>query len=317
MLNFNQLRTFYYAAKSQNFTQAANELYITQPAVTAQIKSLESVCKLTLFRKKGRNLYLTYEGRVLYDHVCKIFEYEKAIEKAIKGMLNLTEGMLRIGTTKTYARFLMPSLISHFHKVHPNIKIVVNEGTSKDMILDLLKFKNDISVVSKVISKKEVSFTPFRREELHLIVSPAHPLAACESISFEQLSREPILMKELGSGTRQAVDELFESMKYIPNILMESGNVELIKQLVMQGEGVSFLVNASVAREIYDGKLATVELRDHRPSIDVYIVYLKNQQLSPPAQALVDMLEQLCTNDAVPPDIGTVVGKILAPKVVK
>jgi len=315
MLNFNQLRTFYHAAKSQNFTQAANELYITQPAVTAQIKSLESICKLTLFRKKGRNLHLTYEGRVLYDHVCKIFEYEKAIEKAINGMLNLTEGRLRIGTTKTYARFLMPSLISHFHKVYPNIKIVVNEGPSQEMILELLQLKSDVAVVSKGVNKEEVSYIPFRREELRLIVSPAHPLAAWKRVSFEQVSREPILMKELGSGTRQAVDELFEARKCVPNILMESGNIELIKQLVMQGEGVSFLVGVAVAREIAEKKLATIELKGHRPSVDVHIVYLKNQPLSPPARALVDMLEQLRTNDAVPPDIGSVVGKILATKV--
>lgn len=317
MLNLNQLRTFYHAARSQNFTQAARELYITQPAVTAQVRSLEKICRLTLFRKKGRNLYLTYEGRILYDHVCKIFEYEKTIEKAINGMLKLTEGMLRIGTTKTYARFLMPSLISHFLKVYPNIKITVNEGTSQDMILDLLQFKNDVAVVSKVINKEEVSFTPFRREELLLILSPAHPLAAYKSISFEQLAKEPILMKESGSGTRLAVNELFEANNCVPNILMESGNIELIKQLVMQGEGVTFLVGVGVTQEISDKKLATVQIKGYRPSIDVYIGYLKNQPLSPPAQALVDMLEQLCTNDAAPPDIGTVVGTILATKVHK
>ena len=314
MLNFNQLRAFYHAAKSQNFTQAARELFITQPAVTAHIKSLESVCNLALFKKKGRKLYLTYEGRILYDHVCKIFEYEKTIEKAINGMLKLSVGMLRVGTTKTYARFLMPSLLSHFIKVYPNIKIVLNEGPSHDMIMDLLEFNNDVAVISKVISKEEVSYTPFRHEELVLILSPSHPLAAHRSISFEQLAREPILMKESGSGTRQAVNELFEANKCVPNILMESGNIELIKQLVMQREGVSFLVSVGVAQEISEKKLATVQLKGHRPSLDVYIAYLKNQQLSPPAQAIVDMLERLRTGDAPPQDIGTLVGTILATK---
>ncbi len=101
MLNFNQLRAFYHAAKSQNLTQAARELFVSQPAVTAQIKSLENVCNLALFRKKGRKLYLTNEGRVLYEHVCKIFEYEKTIEKVINDMQKLIVGMLRVGTTIT------------------------------------------------------------------------------------------------------------------------------------------------------------------------------------------------------------------------
>jgi DNA-binding transcriptional LysR family regulator len=315
MLNFNQLRAFFHAAKTQNFTQAAKELFITQPAITAQIRSLENTCRLTLFKRKGRKLYLTYEGRILYDHVCKIFEYEKAIEKSISGMLKLSEGMLRIGTTKTYARFLMPSLICHYLKVYPNIKIVVNEGASQDMILDLLEFKNDVAVTSKAISREEVTFVPFRREKLLLILSPSHPLTAFKSISFERLAGEPILMKESGSGTRKEVNALFAANKCTPNVLMESGNIELIKQLVMRGEGVAFLASPCVAQEISDKKLATVALKGYQPSLEVYIAYLKNQQLPPPAQALVYMLEQLRSDDAPSNDIGTVVGKILVPKV--
>ena len=150
-----------------------------------------------------------------------------------------------------------------------------------------------------------------------LILSPSHPLAAHESISFEQLAREPILLKETGSGTRKEVNALFEANNCVPNILMESGNTELIKQLVMQGEGLAFLVNVAVAQEISDKKLATVRLKGHNPSLEVFIAYLKNQQLSPPARALVDMLEQLRTGDTPPHDIGTLVGKILATKVHK
>lgn len=315
MLNFNQLRAFFHAAKTQNFTQAAKELFITQPAITAQIRSLEDNCHLTLFKRKGRKLYLTYEGRVLYDHVCKIFEYEKAIEKSISSMLKLSEGMVRIGTTKTYARFLMPSLVHHYRQIYPNIKIVVNEGASQDMILDLLDFKNDVTVTSKPISSDEVTFTPFRREKLALILSPTHPLTAFKSISFEQLAREPILMKESGSGTRKEVNALFAANRCAPNILMESGNIELIKQLVMRGEGLAFLPGVCVAQEISDKKLATVALESYQPSLQVYIAYLKNQQLSPPAQALVDMLEQLRSDDSPSNDIGTVVGRILTPKV--
>ena len=312
MLNFNQLRAFYHAAKSQNFTQAAKELFVSQPAVTAQIKSLENICNLALFRKKGRKLYLTNEGRVLYEHVCKIFEYEKTIEKVINDMQKLTVGMLRVGTTKTYAQFVMPGLISHFHKTYPHVKIIMNEGSSQDMILDLLELINDVAVISKVITREEVSFIPFRREELSLVVSPFHHLASCESISFEQLAREPIIMKEAGSGTRKEVNALFAANGCFPNILMESSNTELIKHLVQMGEGVTFLVNVAVAQEIADKKLTTVQLRGFQCSLDVNIAYLKKQPLSPPAQAFVDMLETLGACDVLPQNIGALMGKILA-----
>jgi DNA-binding transcriptional LysR family regulator len=317
MLNFNQLRVFYHAAKSQSFTQAARELYITQPAVTAQMKSLESTCQFTLFRKKGRNLHLTHEGRTLFEHVCKIFEYEKEIEESIVGMHKLSVGKLRIGTTKTYARFLMPSLVSRFLREHPQVKIIVNEGSSQDVILDLLEFKNDIALITKAVVRAEVSFTPFRREELVLILSPNHPLAARGRISFEQLAEVPIIMKELGSGTRKVVDQLFQTHNRIPKIFMETGNTELIKQLVMQGEGVSFLVNIAVAQEISQKTLATVELEGHKLALDVDIAHLHDQLPSPAVQAFVDMLQKLRTLDVPGCDIATLVGKILATKVHK
>ena len=317
MLNFNQLRAFYHAAKSESFTQAARELYITQPAVTAQIKSLESTCKFKLFSKKGRNLSLTHEARILFEHVCRIFEYEKEIEESIAGIHKLAVGTLRIGTTKTYARYLMPSMVSQFLKHYPQIKVIVNDGSSRDMILDLLNFKNDIAVITRAINREEVIFTQFTREKLVLILSPSHPLAAHKSISVEQLARTPIIMKDLGSGTRKAVDALFKNHGCVPKIFMESGNTELIKQLVMQGEGVSFLVDVAVAREFAEKRLATVELEGYQLSLDVDIAYLDAQLLSPAVRAFVGMLEKLRAVDGAASNIGTLVGQILATKVHK
>ena len=110
MINFNQLRDFYQVAKNLNFTIAANNLYITQPAVSAQVKLFEDYCNLKLFKKKGRKIYLTAEGEVLYDYAQKIFEYEREIESAIEDMRELKRGILRLGTTKTYARYFMAFL---------------------------------------------------------------------------------------------------------------------------------------------------------------------------------------------------------------
>ena len=112
MLNFNQLRIFYHAAKNLNFTAAARDLFITQPAVTAQIKLLEEYCELKLFRKKGRGVYLTDEGSALFEYTKHVFDYEKEIEFAIEEMRELKRGILRLGTTKTYARYFMPFLLT-------------------------------------------------------------------------------------------------------------------------------------------------------------------------------------------------------------
>jgi len=220
MLNFNQLRVFYKAAKNLNFTAAANELFITQPAVTFQVKSFEEYCELKLFKKKGRRVYLTDEGKALLEYAEKVFQYEKEIENAIDEMRELKRGVLRLGTTKAYARYFMPLMITSFHNKFPNIKIQLNEGSSADMIYSLVDFKIDVAVIAKAVEHPEVNFYPFSREEMALIVAPDHHLAEIKEISFKELSKELFIMKENGSGTRKLVEELFTKAKCTPNITL-------------------------------------------------------------------------------------------------
>jgi DNA-binding transcriptional LysR family regulator len=312
MLNFNQLRVFYYAAKNLSFTAAAGELFITQPAVTAQIKSFEEYCSLKLFKKKGRRIYLTDEGKFLYDYAAKIFKSEKEIENVIDDMRELKRGILSLGTTKAYARYFMPLMISTFRKNYPHIKIQLNEGSSLDMINSLLEFKIEVAVIARAEDNPEVYFLPFSREEMAVIVSTDHHLRADKGITFKDLSKEPFIMKEKGSGTRTLVEELFEAEQCTPDILMETSNTEFIKQLVQRGEGVSFVVREAVADELKEKKLAVVPLQGPKVYLDVSIAYLKNQVLSPPARAFVDILIGLKSDDMHPMGIGLMMAKILA-----
>ena len=312
MLNFNKFRVFYYAAKNLNFTAAAGELFITQPAVTAQIKSFEEFCNLKLFKKKGRKIYLTDEGRSLYEYATKIFKYEKEIEAVIDDMRELKRGILSLGTTKAYARYFMPLMITSFHKNYPNIKIQLNEGSSLDMIYSLLDFKIEVAVIAKAEDTPEVHFFPFSQEEMAVIMAMGHPLTKKKEISFTDLANLPFIMKEKGSGTRKLVEELFEVEKCTPNILMETSNTEFIKQLVQRGEGVSFVVKEAVAAELKENKLTTVPLRGPKAYLDVSIAYLKEQVLSPPARAFVDTLIGLKSEDLHPMGIGLLMAKILS-----
>ena len=312
MLNFNQFRVFYYAAKNLNFTAAAGELFITQPAVTAQIKSFEEFCNLKLFKKKGRKIYLTDEGRSLYQYAAKIFKFEKEIEAVIDDMRELKRGVLSLGTTKAYARYFMPLMITTFHQNYPQIKIQLNEGSSLDMIYGLLDFKIEVAIIAKAEDHPEVHFFPFSQEEMAVIVAPGHPLTKKKKITFADLATLPFIMKENGSGTRKLVEELFEMEGCTPNILMETSNTEFIKQLVQRGEGVSFVVKEAVAAELKEKKLTAVPLRGPKVYLDVSIAYLKEQVLSPPARAFVDTLIGLKSEDLHPMGIGLLMAKILS-----
>jgi DNA-binding transcriptional LysR family regulator len=312
MLNFNQLRVFYQAAKNLNFTVAAGKLFITQPAVTAQVKAFEEFCSLKLFKKRGRRVFLTDEGQTLFEYARTIFQYEKQIENAIDEMKELKRGVLRLGTTKTYARYFMPFLISGFHRAYPRIRIHLDEGSSLDMIQSLLDLQNEVAVIARVADDPAVHFIPFSKEEMVIITAPGHRLAHKTAITFKDLAAEPFIMKEAGSGTRKLAEQLFELDNAVADVLMETSNTEFIKQLVQRGEGVSFLVREAVAVELEEKKLAEVPLKGRKIFLDVSIAYLKDQVLSPPAKAFVNTLTQLKSENIDPMGISAMMIKILA-----
>jgi len=311
MVNFNQLRVFYQTARHLSCTKAAESLYITQPAVTAQVKTFEEYCNLKLFKRKGRNIHLTDEGKALFDYAQKIFDYEKEIEGVIEEMRELKRGVLRLGTTKTYARYFMPFLITSFRDAYPHIKVHLDEGSSLDMIHSLLDLKNEVAIIAKAEDNPNISFIPFSHEELVVILAPDHPLAKKRVLSLEVLSGEPVIMKEWGSGTRKLVNELFASKGLLPHILMETSNTEFIKQLVMRGDGVSFVVRETVASELQQRKLATIPLRGRKIFLDVSIAYLKDQHLSLPAQAFLDVLRKIAPHERPDQGIRTIMAHML------
>ena len=311
MLNFNQLRVFYHAAKNLNFTAAANDLFITQPAVTFQVKSFEEYCNLKLFKKRGRKIVLSDEGKTLFEYAENIFKYEKEIENVIDEMRELKRGVLSLGTTKTYARYFMPLMVTSFHANYPNIKIQLNEGSSLDMIHSLLDLKIEVAVIAKAVDHPEVNFFPFSKEEMAVIVAPNHRLTK-KAVAFKDLSNEPFIMKEKGSGTRKLVEQLFSNENCTPDILMETSNTEFIKQLVQRGEGVSIVVREAVAAELGEKNLVEVPLKGRKIFQDVSIAYLKKQVLSPPAKAFVETLTKLRAEDIDPMGIGALMARIQA-----
>ncbi len=293
MLNFNQLRVFYNVAKHLNFTRAAAELFISQPAVTAQMKAFEEYCGFKVIKKLGRKNWLTDEGKTLFAYASDVFGLEKSIEGVIEDMRQLKRGVLRIGTTKAYARYFMPLMLSTFHGKFPNIKIELNEGSSHEMALSLLEFRNEVAVIAKTGDVEGLRYIPFSQEEMVLIAAPNHPFTQKDAINVRRLAEVPFIMKDRGSGTRKLVDELFKRKSCEPDILMEVSNSEFIKELVHRGDGVSLLVHETVAAEIEAGKLAAVPLKNEEIYLDVSICYLADQHLSPSARAFVTTLEQL------------------------
>lgn len=312
MLNLHHLRVFYLTAKHLSCTKAAEQLFFTQPAITSQLKRFEDWCELKLFKKRGRNIYLTEEGRLLYEQVKGIFDWETRVEALIEELKGLKKGVLRLGTTKTYARYFMPALISSFHSAYPGIKIHLDEGSSLEMINSLVELRNEVAVIAKAADNPDVEFIPFSQEELVTIVPPFHPLARKGEAEVEDLAKEPLIMKEQGSGTRKKVEAMFSQHNLNPNILMETSNAEFIKQLVARGEGISFLVREAVGFELREGKLTAVRIRGHAISLDVSIAYLRGQHLTRAGQAFLDLLLSMIPRKEEDAGIKSIMARVLA-----
>ena len=291
MINLNHLRIFYESAKQMNFSRAAEHLCISQSAVSIQIKEFENVLQIKLFYKRGNRIFLSDAGELLFEYAKKIFELESMAEKAINEMKGIKKGILHIGTTKTYARYLMPNYMARFHALYPEVSIHLNEGSSMEIIESLLNRQIELAVVAKGVEyPKCLKAIAFRKEEILLVVSSDHMLAKRDVIAIEEVGHIPLVINEEGSATRKAVMDAFKKIRVVPAILYEASNPELTKELVERGEGASFMVRSAVEKELDQGMLKEIKIADVCISLDTDIVYLDGEPLSKIARAFIDTL---------------------------
>lgn len=289
-MNLNQLRIFYVSGKRLSFSAAAEELYLTQPAVTMQVRQLEHYFQVSLFHRHGKRIELTEAGRLLYRYAKKVFDLAAAAERAVWELKDLESGTLTIGTTKTYAKHLMPALISSFQEQHPGMRVILDEGSSAEIAHSLVVRKNELALIAKASYPSPLKVLGFSQEELVLIMGRFHPLAKQRRLSLQDLAREPLIIREKGSGTRDIILEKYREARIKPSILTEAGSVDFIKELVETGKGISFVVRSAVEEELKRGTLKTRELVEGPFFLNVDIVYLKNRALSPAAQSFLDLL---------------------------
>lgn len=292
-INLNHLRIFYHAAKEKNLTRAAEALFVTQPAVTMQIKALEQYLEVPLFRKRGKFLELTHEGSVLYKYAEKIFGVVEEMEHALKGFVSLAQGSLVIGTTRSFARHLMPGLISRYQQKFPGIKVFLEVGSSSEIAEGVANYKYDLGLVGKIPLPGKVKAFPYNPQEFCLVVSPDHRFAEKGVVWCREIRNEPIIIREAGSGSRHFMLSFLDSHGVKPSVLIEAGSVEFIKEYVIQGRGISFLHKPEVQLEAKMGLLKSVEMAEGPLLLQTVIVVPEGGALSRPSRAFLELVNAL------------------------
>jgi len=285
-LNLNQLKAFYYAAMCSSITVAAERLFITQPAVSMQVKGLEEQFGVQLFIRKKKKLELTDAGKNLFQIAKKIFGLVEQAEQ----VLAHAKDVLKVGSTKTLVRYMLAQYISRFQKSHPRIQIQIDEGSSEEMVQSVLKNENDLAIVGRVQYDEKLEVVPFAQDELVLLAAPDHPLCRKQTVSLEELGSENLILREKGSGTRRIVESVFEGTSMISSAFIESGNVDFIKELVKIGNGITMLPRMGVDQDVNRGHLRILPLEEGTFALPIDIVLNKERTLSVADEAFLNVL---------------------------
>jgi len=289
--SLNSLLVFHEVSKHKSFSKAAEGLFISQPAVTKHIKDLELKLGLGLIQRRGGGFALTEAGEILFKHTHKISSHLLEIENALGNLKKDHHGVLKIGTTESYSKCLMPKLLSGFQTFHPSIKITLEVGNSEEIEKSLLDYKNDLGLIGAVKASSKFELVPFLKEELVLIVSPNHPLGKRKAVSLKEIEGFPFIIRAKGSTTRRILFHAFEEFDIHPSLLIEAGSSEFIKQWVSEGKGVSVIVQRLGEDEEKRGMIKMIPLLE-KLYLEVAALYLKEERANPVIKAFIQYMER-------------------------
>ncbi len=255
-------------------SQAARLSFVTQPAVTRQIRQLEEIYKAQLFERNAGKLTLSKAGEILYPYAKEIVEYSKLSFEAIQELTGNEETVLHIGASSTIGEYLLPGLLGEFSRSYPNLKFSLSIGNTPTVLAKLENNEIDIAFVEGAVENTELIREKFADDELILITSPGHPWSNKNQISIQELTEEKMIWRETDSGTRLIVETALNEHGVLDKIksAMELGSYQSIKSAVEADLGVSILPKLTVSKEIKNGTLHEVKITNFLISRDLWMV---------------------------------------------
>jgi LysR family transcriptional regulator, low CO2-responsive transcriptional regulator len=296
-----QLQVFESVARHLSHSKAAAELFLSQPAVSMQIKQTEETLGLALFEQVGKKLFLTEAGRELLRYSRNILHQLEEMEGVFSEMKGLSRGHLDIAVVSS-ANYFMPQLLARFFRLHPGIQVSLQVANRDAVIRQIEENRADLAIMGRPPEGVEMQAESFLQNPLVIIAAPGHPLASQRHIRPEHLARETFLLREPGSGTRSVVERFFANNRIPLMASMEMDTNEAIKQSVQAGMGLGVISLQSIELELETGRLVVLDA-EHFPIMrHWYVVHRKHKRLSGAAQALkkflVDEAETLAASDA-------------------
>jgi DNA-binding transcriptional LysR family regulator len=284
-----QLEVFESVARNSSFTQAARELHLSQPAVSAQVHQLEEYAGVALFEQLGRTVHLTQAGVTMLEHSREIIQRFRAVTESMQEAKGVAGGTLIVSAITAGDSFF-PHLLAAFVREHAGVRIdlrVVNRG---ELLKQVSENTTDLGIMGRMPEDAELVSEPFARHPFFIIARPDHPLAGKRGIALAKLVDEPFVEREEASDTWRTMEKVLGALTLKARIRMRLGSNETVKQAVMAGLGIAFLSAHAVALELEVGRLVALDVRGFPHTENWHVVHHRGKRLPPVARAFKEFL---------------------------
>ena len=283
-----QLQIFEAIVRNGSFTRAAEELFLTQPTVSMQTKKLADAFGMSLLSQVGRQVRPTEAGEIVYATIREMFASLNNLDSALSEIQGLKRGRLRLAVVST-AKYIAPVLLGKFNELYPDIELSL-KVSNRDRVLErMANHEDDLYIMGQVAQEfEDVEVHPFAPNPLVVIAPKNHPLADRSEISLSELAQSPFILREPGSGIRDATLKVFDRSNIKPSVKMELGSNEAIKHAVLAGLGLSVLSLHSMTLEGPQGPLCLLNVEGFPIMRQWFIVHPKGRSLSLAAQSFLD-----------------------------
>ena len=282
-----RLQVFNTVAKRLNFTKAAEELFITQPAVTRHIQEIENHFKVKLFERNGTKIKLTPAGETLLQHTNQLFTVYRNLEFELNTFTKQHAGKLRIGASTTVAQYVLPPVLAAFHKKFNNIKVTLTINNTEQIELALQNKNIELGIIEGQSKNNLFKYTEFVKDELVLVSNINHPLAKKGMTKPDELLKIPLLLREPGSGTLEVLAHALKPLGIKISQLqneMQLGSTESMKLYLLNSHAMAFLSIHSVLKELKNKECCIVDVKGLH--IERYFYFIQQQGQ---AEALPDL----------------------------
>ncbi len=290
-MDYDQLGSFLEVAKLQSFSRAAEKLFRTQPAISAQVRLLEQECGEKLFDRSSKKVLLTPAGEILFRYAERLLAMQKEALQAIAELNQTPRGKLHIGANEATCLYVLPKTFARFKHLYPLVQISIYRNFSHKILQKVQEGAVDLGIATLPLAAQNLEVIPVFRDEVQVVVPKTHALARNKSVTVEEFAEHPLILPKTGH-TRVVIDRLLRAHRYRLQISMELASVETIKKFVGAGLGISLISRTYVQPEVAAGLLKLIPLEGQKIYRELGLVYRRDRYLSLPAKVFIEVVRE-------------------------